>query len=328
MDCNNLFNDFNSKIKLTRAKKVELRKNRSGLRKAIKKYFKDKKYSIPYFYSQGSFALNTNINPISNVVNGVTKVEYDLDDGVYFICPKDDRLTAQSYHDRIVKAVKEHTSDFKDKATCVRAIYSDGHHVDLPVYWLEEKGDTPQLAHKIDEFIESDPKAFKDWCEAKVSETSNPKQVKRLIRYLKAWRDHRQHSNTRIKLLSGFVLTILVVDHYSDNDRDDLSLKDTVENIYSSLTSKYECFRPTVPENEDLLLKYNKDVTLDELERFVVYAKKATEEEECQKKASEQWKVLFGDRFKLGEEAPKKAKKDFATPRQSFAPANPLWLSS
>ena len=84
---------------------------------------------------------------------------YDVDDGIYFEGDKDakDRNSTATYHDWVVKAVTGHTDkDPIDKNTCVRTLFSDGHNIDEPIYY--KKGDTPELAHKRDGWIESDPK--------------------------------------------------------------------------------------------------------------------------------------------------------------------------
>lgn len=71
------FIDFNEKIKLTEAKKINIRQRRDVVRDKIRSFFKDTlKYNQPKFQSQGSFTINTALNPI----NGN---EVDIDDGIY-----------------------------------------------------------------------------------------------------------------------------------------------------------------------------------------------------------------------------------------------------
>ncbi len=86
MDTHNLFSDFNSQIKLSLSKISKLKSNRKALRDKIRAHFKEKTWDTPKFYSQGSFPLETNLNPIKKTTDdGDVKEEYDLDDGVYFI---------------------------------------------------------------------------------------------------------------------------------------------------------------------------------------------------------------------------------------------------
>ena len=109
MNVHKLFLDFDAKIRLTDSKTKKLKSNRRILRKKIRAYFKEQKWETPYFYSQGSFPIKTNLNPIKKTTDdGSIKEEYDLDDGVYFICSESERKTTDAYHYRIKKAVEEH----------------------------------------------------------------------------------------------------------------------------------------------------------------------------------------------------------------------------
>ena len=131
-----------------------------------KKYFEDNLANEiqPKFYSQGSFAMKTILNPIKDD-DGLAA--YDLDDGVYFFGnSKEDKKTIQWYHDKVKDAVDGHTDQPPtDKNACVRVNYADGHHIDLPIYfWLN--GDAhPQLAHKNKPWIKQDAIDFKNWFE-------------------------------------------------------------------------------------------------------------------------------------------------------------------
>ena len=300
-DCSNLFQEFNFKIKLKDSKKDSLKKSRKELRKKIRTYFKENKPDEikPKFSGQGSFETNTNVNPIPRTieVNGEEKViyKYDLDDGVYFIDDEteDGRKSIQTYHNWIYEAVDGHTSQKPaDKNTCVRVLFSDGHNIDLPIYF--KNATIPELAHKTKGWIISDPKEFIDWFEKR--EKGNP-QLKRLIRYLKAWCDYREFNNLSKKMPSGFIMTILATNHQYKHNRDDIALKETLINIQAELFKEFRCERPTTPKGENLLEEYTqKKYFMDELEKFIDNAKKALEEKN-QKKACEFWHKIFGDRF-------------------------------
>ena len=297
---NDQFKAFNTSIKLSNDKKDELLKNRKALRKKIKKYFEENKPDEiqPKFHSQGSFEMNTTVNPIPVWSDEDDKnlYKYDIDDGVYFIGDEDqdDRYSIQTYHNWIYDAVDGHTGkDPIDKNTCVRVIYADGHNIDLPIYY--KKGDIPELAHKTKGWIESDPKEFYEWFN---EETKTNRQLRRIVRYLKAWKDYRESSNSQKKMPSGFILTILATDNIAySKDRDDIALKDTLKNIKLALDSKFECLRPTSPKGEDLLNGYaNKDYFLNELDKFVTSAEQAINGSNP-KDACMKWQKHFGDRF-------------------------------
>jgi hypothetical protein len=301
MNTHKLFKDFNGKIKLVESKRQKLKSNRKALRDKIRKFFKEKEWQMPVFYSQGSFPLQTNLNPIlKETEDGEIKEEYDLDDGVYFICSESDRAAPTTYHSRIIQAVGDHAESISNKNTCVRVVYADGHHIDLPTYWLKKDGKTPQLAHLSCGYTESDPKAFKYWVDKQINETNTTGQLRRIIRYLKAWKNYRESQNSSLKLLTGFIFTILVCNHYVEDDSDDVSIKKTVESIKNALDYNFACYRPTVPTAEDLLVSFNDNTILKELDNFIVKANNALDCE-CEKEASEYWRMLFGERFPLGE---------------------------
>lgn len=300
-DCHNLFTDFNSTIRLTDTRKTSLKKSRKKLRDRIRTYFNEKKPDEikPKFTSQGSFLMDTGVNPIprTETVDGEEKtiLKYDVDDGVYFIGEEDqdERKSIQTYHDWIIEAVEGHTEKTIDKNTCVRVLFSDGHNIDFPIYY--KKGSTPELAHKAKGWIESDPKEFADWFNEKATE--NP-QLRRIVRYLKAWCDFRKVSRTDKPMPSGFVMTILAAEQFYKHDRDDVALKETLIKIEAELQKKFKCLRPTKPTGEDLLANYatHKDYFMGCLGDFIQNAKNAVEEKN-QKKACGFWQKSLGGRF-------------------------------
>lgn len=289
MNTHNPFHDFDKAVRLSKAKIEQLKGNRSALRSQIKNYFELNDWELPKFYSQGSFPLNTNLNPIAGG-------EYDLDDGVYIICPKSEKKDPATYHDRLMKAVGNHATSAKDKNTCIRVIYADGHHIDLPCYWMETERDTPQLAHKSAGFIHSDPKEFKQWVEQNIDYSNSNDQLRRVIRYLKAWQDYRESVNGDLRLACGFVWTILACENFRKAERDDLSFKLTVEAIQESLSNSFVCRRPTTPKGENVLAKYNEKTILDELKKLIEYANKAIDSK-YEEDAANCWRKIFGDRF-------------------------------
>lgn len=300
------FIEFNNTIKLDESKKSELRKNRDQLRTKIRNYFNDKKpdETKPKFNEQGSFKMNTTVNPIpyeeEDEQGNIKKLyPYDLDDGVYFIDKVENRKSETTYHNWIYEAVKDHTSKGAiKKNTCVRVLYADGHNIDLPIYFKEkeENGNKtiPQLAHKSKGFTESDPKEFYKWFNGKAND-----QLKRIVRYLRAWKDKQNDSNST-QLPSGLVLTILATNAYIDesleNDRDDICLRDVLESIKNKIDEKYQCFRPTVKTDEDLLEKYNEKHFKDRLGKFLDSAKEAVNHSNP-KESCKKWQKHLGDRF-------------------------------
>jgi hypothetical protein len=306
-NCNNYFDTYNGSIKLTEARKKSLKKSRKELRNKVRKWFKENKpnETQPKFTGQGSMAMDTIINPIPRKVivddEEKTKLYYDVDDGIYFEGTKsvEDRVTTTTYHNWIYNAVKGHTDrDPIDKNTCVRTLFADGHNIDQPIYY--KNGDTPELAHKKNGYIFSDPKAFTEWFNNKAD--SNP-QLRRLVRYGKAWCDNREFENESKSMPSGLIMTILITENITYRaERDDISLKETLINIQATLQREFECKRPTTPKGENLLENYKyKEYFMKCLNEFIEDAKTALQEKNF-RKSTELWRKHLSSRFPLGED--------------------------
>lgn len=313
----NEYNKFNKTIKLKQADKDGLIRSRNSIRDKIKKYFREEKPDElqPTFNAQGSFEMNTTVNPIPEYDKDKNKLlKYDLDYGVYFKEKEseDNKRSIQTWHNWVYDAVDDHTSiPSKDKDTCVRIMFTDGHHIDLPIYYQE--GDEITLAHKSKGWLESNPVEFSDWFNEIVKEKQ---QLRRIVRYLKAWRNFREITNTNLKFPSGFILTILAVNNYIEDDNDDTAFRKTVIKIKEKLDQQFKCNRPTTPTNEDLFEEYSytrKTDFLNVLESLINACKDADEEKNF-KKASEFLQKHFGDRFPSGEDKDEDSKsKELST---------------
>lgn len=302
------FIDFDGSVRLSPSKEEELKKNRKALREKIRKYFQDNKPDEikPKFYSQGSFVMKTAINPIPTQENGKWLYKYDIDDGVYFIGNEsaDKRKTVYTYHTWIVNAVDGHTTvrGTKDKNTCVRVLYADGHHIDLPIYYKRNdiSDSIPELADKGNGWVESDPQAFCKWFNEKVD---SKQQLRRIVRYLKAWAAYKNTTSSS-EMPSGFILTILATKNISYKDgRDDIALKETLENIQTQIDDSkggiFQCYRPTRPTTENLFSEYSKtqkDNFLANLNSLIASARQAIEHKNP-KDACLKWQKHLGDRF-------------------------------
>lgn len=300
-DLHDTFLEFNGSIALSATKKGDLRTSRNAIRKDIEKYFeKNRPEHSVKFKGQGSFSMNTTILPI----NG----EYDVDDGVYIFGSDENKPTPATAHNWVYNAVKDRTNqETIDKNTCVRVQYAKSYHVDLPIYYKTtdsgenffDDEDIPELAHKSKNWIESDPYAFKLWFDA---EAKDKYQLKRLVRYLKAWTDNKQS----LKLPSGMVMTILAVSYYVSKDRDDEALLETIRKIQKNIddtrfgSASYTCRRPTTDATENLLDKYSsptrKKSFLDALDSMILSGDQALAAK-SKRDACAKWQKHLGDRF-------------------------------
>lgn len=282
-NCHSLFLVFDDKIRLTEAKMDSLRTSRNEIRKKIDAYLKE--HDIPYEYSfkgHGSFKMNTIINPLDG--------DYDIDDGTYFKVDAVPEQSVQTFHNWIYNAVENHTNVISDRNPCISVKFADGHHLDLVAFY-QIKGEHPHLAHKTKGWIESDPDEFYEWINCKADDNG---QLKRLIRYLKAWGDYRKGD-----MPSGLIMTILCAQNIVYDERDDKALLNTLVKIKATLTQSFTCYRPTTPIYQNLFEDYcqsRKDYFLASLDSIITSGNQAITEPN-QKDSCPKWKKHFGDRF-------------------------------
>jgi len=288
-DCHDLFREFYEKIKLSSSKKSSLRKSREGVRERIRKHFKEtKKEAVPSFKGQGSYYMATTVNPLNE--------EYDIDDGVYLNNLPEDKgqwPTAETVHEWIMKAVEDQTSTPpQDKATCVRVIYEGKYHVDLPIYGIYE--DNAYLAVKGDkQWTLSEPIKLGDWFLDEVKKKGE--QLRDIVLYLKAWSDKKPN-----KMPNGLILTVLAVENYHADERDDVAFSKTVEGIYAAIKDNFLVKNP-IDDSEELtnrLSSAQKTNFKEALQVLVENSKEALKETD-KKKASKIWQKEFGDRFPI-----------------------------
>lgn len=182
--------DFDDNQELRDKRDLIVNDLRNGLRKlAIG--------SIPTFkhFDQGSYALKTGVKPLAGQ-------DYDIDVGIVF------NFSKNSYRPVQVKEWVCHVLEARRETTikrpCVRVQYHqygvESFHVDLAIYSLDKSyyGEeihhiAKGLVHSIEEykFWEiSEPFKLKKLLEEQFSNSYDRKQFRRIIRYLKRWKDY------------------------------------------------------------------------------------------------------------------------------------------
>lgn len=285
-NCNKLFKDFNVELNVSSAKKTKLKTSKHDLRDRIRKDFaKNHPDYKPTFFTQGSSKLGTMIRTKDD--------ECDMDDGVYFqIKPG---VTGTTFQGWVKDAVKDATSENPEhRKKCIRVYYKGDYHIDLPVYYKQENDNHPFLGVKDSDWEESDPKEFIEWFKGKRDKNG---QLVRVVRYLKAWGDHKRN-----KMPCGLVMSVLSEKNIKFNDRDDIALRDTLKEIKRTLDINWTCKMPVVPF-DDLFTDYDdtrKNNFLTALDDFIVDANTAIDTEKNQLKASRLWQKHLGKYFPDG----------------------------
>jgi hypothetical protein len=288
-NCNDLFKKFQDEISIPGKKKERMMTSKKGLRDRIRKDFKEKHPGYnPKFYVQGSDKMKTAIRTKDDIC--------DLDDGVYFMREPD--VTATTLQQWVKDAVNGYTdTEPEHRKKCIRNIFTSDYEIDMPVYYKVD-GKEYQLAVKDNGFEDSDPKAMVDWFNARKDKNG---MLVNNVKDLKAWCDHRRN-----KMPSGIAMTILAANAKAKivyNEREDITLRDTLKEIKKALDSKFECVVPVTPK-DDLFANYTserKNNFLTALNEFIEDADKALKESN-QLKASKLWKKHLGERFPEGED--------------------------
>ncbi|MBL7739077.1 MAG: hypothetical protein JNK14_07650 [Chitinophagaceae bacterium] len=288
-DCHNLFQEYNKEISLTKTKKDNMSKSKNGLRERIRNHFKKNHSEYePKFYIQGSYKMKTGIRTKDDIC--------DLDDGVYFMREPD--VTSTTLQGWILDAVNGYTDDPPEhRKKCIRNIFINDYEIDMPVYYkIDEK--EYQLAIKDSGWEDSDSRALINWFNSRKDKEG---QLLKIVKYHKGWGDYKRN-----KMPSGLAMTILVCNAKAKivyNDRDDITMRDTLKEIKKALDNKFECIVPVVPF-DNLFKDYDQkriDNFKSALKDFVGDADEAIREGN-QLKASRLWRRHLGNRFPEGKD--------------------------
>lgn len=238
------FIKFEKKIRLTwNDDKLEnIREKDESIRSDIRTAFKEKDYILKPFFQQGSYATNTTIVPLDD--------DYDIDVGVVI-----DNENAPENPIEVKKTLRDVLAarNFKEpriKIPCVTAQYlksgENYFHLDYPIYKVRDNNYFLAVGkeHSNDEQIsweESDPKGLLEWLRNPINSSDEKEvaQYRRIVKYLKRWRDFRFSDTERNKVYS-IGLAVMAGESFSksitiDGDISDIKcLKETINNMLSS----------------------------------------------------------------------------------------------
>lgn len=294
---NKQFLEFDNNISIPKSKLDKMNSSREAARKKIKNWFSENQPEYPIsFWIQGSHKNSLNIRTEED--------DCDQDDGIYVDRDPNDSVDGTTLQSWILEAIKDITSEAAEhKSRCVRNYYKPynlgSYHIDYPSYYKTDDMDHPMLTVRNSDLEESDPKEFSEWLTENTDENG---QLRRIIRYMKAWCDFLD-----VEMPNGLTMTVLACNDFVAIDgRDDEALYCTLLRIYKTLEDKWECIMPSTP-NDDLLSRYDylfKSNFMNALADLINDAKKALDEE-SKHEATKLWKKHLGTRFPV---APKRAK--------------------
>lgn len=313
------FIDFHNRIKLDYDVRAELAEKRDILLGILRN-----SEQLPGFdeYNQGSYGMHLGVEPTDGR-------EYDIDVGLRFNADKDD-YDPMDIKNIIADILKKHTEYGSTiKKPCVTVTYKkDGeaaYHVDIVTYLYEDHTDKNSqlyLARGKDSTPEeicwekSDPVGLVDYINNKVPIGDERDQFRRIIRYIKRWKNRRFNSAGHAEPAS-IGITLIVADNFEANSGNDLgALLSAAKNIQKLFQpEKYEggrwLYRIKYPMPYSLDFEYDTDAFgkmtdiqmtdfKDKLDKFVrdleVVQNEPDEVEQCKK-----LQKIFGEDFHVPE---------------------------
>lgn len=329
------FEEFNQNIKISwqDPKMKNIRDKNESIEKDIRTKFNEEGYGIQEVFNQGSYANNTTIIPIEGE-------DYDIDRGIVIKAeeaPEDPREPKKK-----LKEVLEsrNLKDPKIKVPCVTAqYYKEGEknfHIDYPIYkkdsfgryYLARGKETSNEDNR--EWQEVEIKELLEWLNASEKKEEERKQYKRLVMYMKKWRNHNFSDENRKKIYSVGLAVMLKEQFESsisyDGEINDLqSLYNTVCRIlsfsYFTLVEYDSNFKPKYNINvplpkkpfEDIFRKHGitiGTILKKELDKLKQNLEEVLKEDKL-KKQCEKLKKIFGDEFPESKDEKEDATKSF-----------------
>jgi hypothetical protein len=190
------FSKFDELIKLKNIDdNQDLRDKRDMLVEELQNWLKKNKKPTVAFMNQGSYAMGTGIKSLEDNDN-----DYDIDVGLKFNLQTRDYPNAVEVKTWVEDALTKGNRTVEMMRPCVRVQYTKDekptYHVDLAVYGYN--GEQLQLAKGFrgssaenKYWEDSDPEKLKELLNDKFVDTEAKAQFKRIIRYLKRWKDYK-----------------------------------------------------------------------------------------------------------------------------------------
>lgn len=164
---------------------------------------------------QGSYKLHTLIRPMNRFA------EYDVDLGVYLEWDdnENDSLTSSEVRTQLQNCLSEYSAT-RDAVRqleqplqrCSRISYQENFHIDVPAYHYDTASTVTRLATLSKDWEYSDPEKMVTWFQERLDGDARA-QVRRVVRYLKAWARLRLRDE-KDACPSSLCLTVLAVNAY------------------------------------------------------------------------------------------------------------------
>ncbi len=311
------FEKFHANIRLSdKDEKAKLQDKREllikDLRRGLKRDAEENNTPRLIFehFNQGSYAMHTGTKPCNN--------DYDIDVGLIFDNTQDDFENPVALKKKIKDALNSTFRKVKIRRPCVTVTYhKDGnpdYHVDLAVYVKIDGEEHFEIAmgkehssEENQEWQESDPKELINKINNRLTDDERT-QFKRVIRYLKRWRD-KQLNNGGAPI--SIALTCAAYHWFEpasfDGELNDLralyNLVDSMIDNFGFPSARLSVELPVIPGG-DLLDKMT-DKQMEVFNEKLVVLKNAlfdAKNETSDVDACKALEKLFGDEFPIPDE--------------------------
>jgi len=229
------FNDFHEAIKLDYEDNKVLRERRDELLEELKEHLKNESRSVSEFH-QGSYAMHTGIKALDNG-------DYDIDVGLVFELDIEENKNPVEVKKWVYNALKDTYPNITMKKPCVTVEFeseeddSRNYHVDFAIYAEDINTKDIYLAkgklHSTEanrEWEISEPKELVKKIKERYENLDDRQQFRRVVRYLKRWKDLK--FKDQVNRPSGIGLTLAALNHFTPViDRDHFADTKTIKDL-------------------------------------------------------------------------------------------------
>ena len=212
------------------------------------------------YWIQGSFKNHTAIRPVR------IGDEFDVDVGVYlFTNAEVTGLKASDAKDKLRQILFAYCLEHNEakleepKPNCERVSFSGGFHIDLPLYYFDEKKSKCRLATQNNGWIDSDPKSLQTWFSEQINHLSDSEKarLRRVIKALKTW------ACLKNAALPSVAISCFVARNYAEYQCEEEAVWTLAQRVADHLTNNGRILSPL---NGDDLIGAS-DQELDDLRR-------------------------------------------------------------
>lgn len=217
------FISFHDAIKLDYDDNKELRDKRDDLLDILDEHMSSDASTYDIFH-QGSYAMHTGVKPLDGG-------DYDIDVGLLFHVSKEDYPNPVKVKKWVYDALSEKYENVEMKKPCVTVKFEtedeneSNYHVDFAIY-VDGDNDTYHAKGKLHSnadqrcWDKADPKTLVSTIRDNLSDSDDRKQFRRVVRYLKRWKDIKFKG--QVNRPTGIGLTVAGLSHFRTKSTTDL----------------------------------------------------------------------------------------------------------